>query len=140
MKKQMTRPQKRKPASRSAAQNLTLLLAGSFGAGAAAAFLLLCVFALAMLRMPVPAALVKPFACVAAAAGSAASGLVLARGLGRQKMACGLACGVFYSLCLLTATVLTGRTLDWSTAGMTVPLSLLLGGLMGGAAAALRSA
>ncbi len=140
MKKQMTKRQKRKPAGRSAAQSMALVLAGSFAAGAGTAFLLLCVFALVMLRMPVPPTLVKPFACVAAAAGAVASGLVLAKGLGRQKMLCGLACGVFYSLCLLASTLLAGRTLDCSPAGITVLLALLLGGLMGGAAAALRNA
>lgn len=140
MKKPVMRSQKKKPAGRSQTPRLPLLLLGSFAAGAGVLVLLLGIFAMALLRLPVPLTLVKPFACVAAAAGAAASGLTLAKGLGRQKMLCGLACGLFYSLCLLGGTLLAGQAPDWSAAAFTVPAALLLGGVMGGAAAALRTA
>lgn len=135
----MNKQKRVRPGGSGKALRLPWILLGSLAAGMAAGLLLLCLFAAALAKFPVPLTLVKPFACVAAAAGAMVSGLLLANGLGRQKMLCGLGCGIFYSVCLVAATVLTGYSVDLTGASATVLLALLLGGLMGGAAAALRT-
>ncbi|MGN0983612.1 MAG: TIGR04086 family membrane protein [Gemmiger sp.] len=135
----MNKQKRVRPGGSGAAPRLPWVLLGSLAAGMTTGLLMLCLFAAMLVRFPVPLTLVKPFACVAAAAGAMVSGLLLANGLGRQKLLCGLGYGLFYSVCLAAAAVLRGYSVDLTGAGATVLLALVLGGLMGGAAAALRT-
>ena len=50
----------------------------------------------------------------------------------------GLGCGTFYTVCLMAATLAASGELDWQGANAMLPMALLLGGLLGGALAALR--
>ena len=57
----------------------------------------------------------------------------------KQKLLlCGLGCGAFYAVCLMAATLAASGELDWQGANAMLPMALLLGGLLGGALAALR--
>lgn len=118
---------------------MPLLLCGSFAGGVLTALLLLCVFAAILANTAVPLSIVKPFACAAAGIGAAVSGLILAAGIGKMKLLCGLLCGGFYLLCLILATVANGHALALDGLNVTMLSVLLLGGTLGGAAAALRS-
>lgn len=133
------RKSNRKPAGRSRGQTAIYWhFIVSFGCGMGLCCLLMAVFALVLAKTPVPLQFVRPMVCVAAAAGAALSGWVLARGFGVQCLLCGLGCGVFYLICLAGATVLSTGALPWQGANAMLPVALLLGGLFGGAAAAMQ--
>ena len=117
-----------------------LMLALSFGAGTAAASLLLCLFATLLWKFPVPLTFVQPMACAAAGVGAMVSGLVLAQSTERQRLLCGLGCGAFYAACLLAASALCGGEIVSDASGAMVPAALVLGGLLGGALSAVRGA
>lgn len=63
---------------------------------------------------------------------------VLAGRLKQKLLLCGLGCGAFYTVCLMAATLAASGELDWQGANAMLPMALLLGGLLGGALAALR--
>ena len=113
-----------------------LLLA--FGCGVGVCMLLLALAALLLTRTNLPLSAVRPMACMAASIGVAVSGFVLARRLKEKLLLCGLGCGAFYTVCLLAATLLAGGMPDWQGGNAMLPLALMLGGLLGGAAAALQ--
>ena len=94
--------------------------------------------ALLLTHTPLPLHLVRPMACLAAAAGAALSGALLAGKIGRQRLICGLVCGAFYSLCLLAAAVLAHGVPSWTHSDTMLPLALLLGGTLGGALSAVK--
>lgn len=115
---------------------VALLLA--FGCGVGVCMLLLALAALLLTRTNLPLSAVRPMACMAASIGVAVSGFVLARRLKEKLLLCGLGCGAFYAVCLLAATLLAGGMPDWQGGNAMLPLALMLGGLLGGAAAALQ--
>ena len=77
-------------------------------------------------------------ACLAASAGAAVSGFLLAGKIGRQRFVCGLICGAFYALCLLAAAFLVHGVPSWTRSDAMLPLALLLGGPLGGALSAIK--
>lgn len=111
----------------------------SFGCGSGAAMLLLAAFAFALERFSLPLAAVQPMAVAAVWVGAAVSGWVLGSRLGRLRLLCGVACGVFYCLCLAAAGLVLAGTVDYRTVNLAVPIALLLGGLAGGTLSALRT-
>lgn len=112
-----------------------LLLA--FGCGVGACILLLALAALLLTHTGLPLTAVRPMACLAAAIGAVVSARVLAGRLKQKLLLCGLGCGAFYTICLLAATLLANGEIDWRGNAM-LSLALLLGGVLGGAASALR--
>lgn len=111
----------------------------SFAAGVGLCAALLALFALLLANTPLPLTMVRPLACLAAAAGAALSGGLLARQIGRRMMLCGLGCGAFYAVCQIAASFLWSGELPLTGSEAMLPLALLLGGLAGGSAAALRA-
>ena len=114
------------------------ILVQVFAAGVGLCLLLLALAAVLVTHTPLPLHLVRPMACLAAAAGAALSGALLAGKIGRQRLICGLACGAFYSLCLLAAAVLAHGMPNWTRSDTMLPLALLLGGTLGGALSAVK--
>lgn len=112
----------------------------AFGCGMGLAVLLMVLFAFLFERLPLPVTLVRPLALMAAWCGAALSGYVLSAGVGRQRLLCGLACGVFYCLCLLGASFLCAGTVSLQGANLALPAALLLGGVAGSTVSALRAA
>ena len=74
--------------------------------------------------------------CMAAAAGAAVSAAVLAHQCREKLLLCGLGCGVFYTVCLLGASLLAGGEVNWQGSNVMLPIALLLGGLLGSAVTA----
>ena len=101
---------------------------------------LLALFALLLANTPLPLALVRPLACLAASAGAACSGYVLARQTGSRMLLCGLACGAFYAACQLAAVLLRNGGMADPGSDVMLPIALVLSGVLGGSAAALRAA
>lgn len=119
--------------------NWVTAILGAFGCGTGAAILLLAVFAFLSERMSLPVTAVRPLALAAAWCGSAVSGYVLAKGLGKQRLLCGLCSGLFYCLCLLAASFMAAGEVFLEGSNMALPIALLLGGLIGGVVSALRA-
>ena len=107
-------------------------------AGAGVCAVLLALAALLLTYTPLPLHLVQPMACLAAAAGAAVSGALLAGKVKRQRLLCGAGCGLFYALCLLAASIAAHGLPAWSRSDTMLPLALLLGGALGGAVSALQ--
>ncbi|WP_455501268.1 TIGR04086 family membrane protein [Gemmiger sp.] len=114
-----------------------LLLA--FGCGVGACILLMALGAFLLTHTNLPLSAVRPIACLAAALGAALSASVLARRLKEKLLLCGLGCGVFYTACLLAASLLANGGLDLQGSNTMLPAALLMGGLLGGAVSALRA-
>ena len=114
------------------------MLVQVFAAGVGLCLLLLALSALLLTHTPLPLHLVRPMACLAAAAGAALSGFLLAGKIGRQRLVCGLVCGAFYALCLLAAAFLVHGVPSWTRSDAMLPLALLLGGTLGGALSAIK--
>ena len=132
-------PKRPKPQKRPGGQAAPAwILVQVFAAGVGLCLLLLALAALLLTHTPLPLHLVRPMACLAAAAGAALSGVLLAGKIGRQRLICGLACGAFYSLCLLAAAVLAHGMPNWTRSDTMLPLALLLGGTLGGALSAVK--
>lgn len=110
----------------------------AFAGGVGLCLVLLAIFALVLAHTSVPLTLVRPLACLAAAAGAAVSGLMLARKMGKRLLLCGLGCGTFYSLCQMAAATVFHGVPPLQGSDMMLPLALLLSGTLGGALAALR--
>lgn len=120
-------------------QNVWLrTIVASFLGGIGFCLLWLILFALLLSRTAVPLTLVRPFACAAAAMGTAVSGYLLAKGINRQYLLCGLACGFFYAICQLLATFLANGFLLPQSSDLMLSVALLLGGILGASLAALR--
>lgn len=111
----------------------------AFVGGVGLCLLLLALLALLLANTSLPLTLVRPLACIAAAAGSAFSGFLLARKLARKYLLCGLGAGVFYALCQIIATFTSCGAFLRQGSDLMLPVALLLGGLLGGALAALRA-
>lgn len=114
------------------------MLVQVFAAGGGLCLLLLALAAFLLTHTPLPLHLVRPMACLAASAGAAVSGFLLAGKIGRQRFVCGLICGAFYALCLLAAAFLVHGVPSWTRSDAMLPLALLLGGTLGGAFSAIR--
>ena len=114
------------------------MLVQVFAAGVGLCLLLLVLAALLLTHTPLPLHLVRPMACLAAAAGAALSGYLLAGKIGRQRLIGGLVCGAFYRLCLLAAAFLVHGVPTWTRSDAMLPLALLLGGALGGALSAIK--
>ena len=78
-------------------------------------------------------------ACLIAGIGAAVSGAVLAVGIGRQRLLCGLGCGAFYAACLAAASAVSGE-LALTDANIALLCVLAFSGMFGGVLTALRSA
>ena len=119
-------------------QNLVWVVVRAFLGGFAATLILLMIGAAAFARFPIPGDLVRPVACTIAGVGAAFSGMLLAKGIGRQRLLCGLASGVFYSLCIAGASALKGG-FAFEQRAIALICMLLLTGMLGGTLTALRS-
>lgn len=125
--------------SRPRGQNAPVwMLVQVFAAGVGLCLLLLALAAFLLTHTPLPLHLVQPMACLAASAGAAVSGFLLAGKIGRQRFVCGLICGAFYALCLLAAAFLVHGVPSWTRSDAMLPLALLLGGTLGGALSAIK--
>ena len=118
-------------------QNLVWVVVRSFLGGFGATLILLMIGAAAFARFPIPGDLVRPVACTIAGVGAALSGMLLAKGIGRQRLLCGLASGAFYSLCIAGASALKGRFV-FEQRAIALICMLLLTGMLGGTLTALR--
>lgn len=114
------------------------MLVQVFAAGVGLCLLLLALAAFLLTHTPLPLHLVRPMACLAASAGAAVSGFLLAGKIERQRFVCGLICGAFYALCLLAAAFLVHGVPSWTRSDVMLPLALLLGGTLGGALSAIK--
>lgn len=114
------------------------MLVQVFAAGVGLCLLLLALAAFLLTHTPLPLHLVQPMACLAASAGAAVSGFLLAGKIGRQRFVCGLICGAFYALCLLAAAFFVHGVPSWTRSDAMLPLALLLGGTLGGALSAIK--
>ena len=96
----------------------------------------LALFAALLANTPLPLTLVRPLACAAASAGAALSGFLLARKLKKQMLLCGLGSGAFWAACQSVAAIaMSGQDL-LQGGNLMLPIALLLGGILGGALAA----
>lgn len=111
----------------------------SFVCGTALCVLLLCIFSVLLANTPLPLTLVRPFSCIAAAAGVALSGFLFSKKIGRQFLLCGLFCGLFYAVCQLMAAFILQGTDFWRNGALLLTAVLLMSGLFGGAFAAARA-
>lgn len=111
----------------------------SFVCGTALCVMLLCVFSVLLANTPLPLTLVRPFSCVAVAAGVALSGVLFSKQIGRQFLLCGLFCGLFYAVCQLIAAFILQGTDFWRNGSLLLTAVLLMSGLFGGAFAAARA-
>ncbi len=118
-------------------RNLVWVVVRAFLGGFAATLILLMIGAAAFARLPIPGDLVRPVACTIAGVGAAFSGMLLAKGIGRQRLLCGLASGVFYSLCIAGASALKGE-FAFEQRAIALVCMLLLTGMLGGTLTALR--
>lgn len=118
-------------------RNLVWVVVRAFLGGFAATLILLMIGAAAFARLPIPGDLVRPVACTIAGVGAAFSGMLLAKGIGRQRLLCGLASGVFYSLCIAGASALKGE-FAFEQRAIALICMLLLTGMLGGTLTALR--
>ena len=114
------------------------MLVQVFAAGVGLCLLLLALAAFLLTHTPLPLHLVRPMTCLAASAGAAVSGFLLAGKIGRQRFVCGLICGAFYALCLLAAAFFIHGVPSWTRSDAMLPLALLLGGTLGGALSAIK--
>ncbi len=136
-----------KPAARPRKRGAHKALVPPWAAAILAAFLggmftlaaLMAAFAFVSERFSLTVAAVRPLALAAAWCASAVSGYILAGRLGQQRLLCGLLCGLFYSACLLLASFLAAGSIDLQGANLALPISLLLGGLVGGLVSAMRA-
>lgn len=129
----------RKPPRAARRKATAAMLLAAFGCGVGSCMLLLAVCAFLLAHTALPLGLVRPMACMAAAAGAAVSAAVLAHQCGEKLLLCGLGCGVFYTVCLLGASLLAGGEVNWQGSNVMLPIALLLGGLLGSAVTALRT-
>lgn len=111
----------------------------AFAAGVGLCLLLLAFFAALLAHTALPLTLVRPFACCAAAAGAAVSGVILSAGIGRQLLLCGVGCGLFYAGCQLAASFALYQSGGLEQMSVMLPVVLFFSGTAGGALAALRS-
>ena len=118
-------------------RNLVWVVVRAFLGGFAATLILLMIGAAAFARLPIPGDLVRPVACTIAGVGAAFSGMLLAKGIGRQRLLCGLASGVFYSLCIAGASALKGE-FAFEQRAIALVCMLLLTGMLGGTLTTLR--
>ena len=118
---------------------MAAVLLAAFGCGVGSCMLLLAACAFLLTHTALPLGLVRPMACMAAAAGAAVSAAVLAHQCREKLLLCGLGCGVFYTACLLGASLLAGGEVNWQGSNVMLPIALLLGGLLGSAVTALRT-
>ena len=98
----------RKPPRAARRKTTAAVLLAAFGCGVGSCMLLLAACAFLLTHTALPLGLVRPMACMAAAAGAAVSAAVLAHQCGEKLLLCGLGCGVFYTACLLGASLLAG--------------------------------
>lgn len=129
----------RKPPRAARRKTTAAVLLAAFGCGVGSCMLLLAACAFLLTHTALPLGLVRPMACMAAAAGAAVSAAVLAHQCREKLLLCGLGCGVFYTACLLGASLLAGGEVNWQGSNVMLPIALLLGGLLGSAVTALRT-
>lgn len=111
----------------------------AFVGGVIAGLLALAISAWLFANTSLSLGLVRPFACGAAALGAVVSGWLLAKWVGRQFLLCGIGFGCFYSVCQWIASIAMNGSNVWRQENLMMPIALILGGLLGGALAALRA-
>lgn len=131
-------PVRRKGGAASQNTRWLLRILRSFLLGIGCCLLLLCGIAWLFERTTLPLTLVRPAACFAAAIGVYISGMDLARACANYKLLIGLACGVFYCLCLFLAALMAGGLPIPDSGNLSLAAAVLLSGTAGGATAALR--
>lgn len=132
----MNRSGSRSAAAASASETITKAALLAFFGGVILCTALLALFAALLANTPLPLTLVRPLACAAASAGAALSGFLLARKLKKQMLLCGLGSGVFWAACQSVAAIaMNGQDL-LQGGNLMLPIALLLGGILGGALAA----
>lgn len=119
-------------------QRIVLVLIRGILGGTAVALVLFAAGALAFSRLPLSGALVRPAASLISGAGAMVSGILLARGFGRQRLLCGLGSGAFYSLCIAGASALQGG-FQMGQQEIALICMLLLAGMLGGTLTAVRA-
>lgn len=141
MKKKNRSPGMNRSGSRGAAtvivgETITKAALLAFFGGVILCAALLALFAALLANTPLPLTLVRPLACAAASAGAALSGFLLAQKLKKQMLLCGLGSGVFWAACQSVAAIaMNGQDL-LQGGNLMLPIALLLGGILGGALAA----
>lgn len=141
MKKKIRSPGMNRPKSRSVAtvsfgETVAQAALIAFVGGAVLCTMLLALFAALLANTPLPLTSVRPLACGAAAAGAAFSGFLLAKKMGKQLLLCGLGCGAFWAVCQTVAAVALNEQNLFQGGNLMLPVALLLGGVLGGALAA----
>ena len=118
----------RKPPRAARRKTTAAVLLAAFGCGVGSCMLLLAACAFLLTHTALPLGL-----------GAAVSAAVLAHQCREKLLLCGLGCGVFYTACLLGASLLAGGEVNWQGSNVMLPIALLLGGLLGSAVTALRT-
>lgn len=135
----MSRPRTRSVAAAGPGEAITRAVLIAFAGGVILCAILLALFAVLLANTPLPLTLVRPLACTAASAGAAFSGFLLAQKMGRQMLLCGLGCGAFWAICQAIAAVALNRQNLLQGGNLMLPVALFLGGVLGGALAAVRA-
>lgn len=133
------RPKKHKSNARNPGTVLACAAMQSFVCGTLLCVLLLCGFAFLLANTPLPLSLVRPFSCLAAAAGVALSSLFFSKKIGQRYLLCGGLCGLFCAACQLTASFVMQGPAFWQNGSLLMAAVLMMSGLFGGAFAAARS-
>ena len=110
----------------------------SFLAGVGSATLALCLLSMIFANTGLPLNWIGPAACGAAALGAFVSGLVLSCGITRFRLLSGAACGIFYCLCAVAASLLAVRVPSADETNLSLLAVLLFGAIAGSAAGALH--
>lgn len=128
----------RRPRGSAAQTKLFFPILRSFLAGVGSAMLVLCLLAVMFANTGLPLNWIGPAACGAAALGSFVSGLVLSCSVMRFRLLAGAACGAFYCLCSLVASLIASRMPAATETNLSLLAVLMLGAVAGSAAGALR--
>lgn len=129
---------RRRSNGHSARMKLGIIILQSFFAGVASATAALCLLSIVFANTGLPLTWIGPAACGAAALGTFVSGLVLSCGVTRFRLLSGVACGVFYCVCAVAASLLAARVPSADEKNLSLLAVLMFGAVAGGAAGALR--
>lgn len=131
---------RRRPKSaKSRNPDLLFAILRSFFAGAGTGMGVLCLMAVVFSKTNFPLNWIGPAACGAAAVGAFVSGMVLSHSVNRFKLLMGMACGAFYCLCSMGASLLNSRMPSVDETNISLLAVLMLGAVAGSAAGALRT-
>lgn len=129
---------RRRPRSGSTNPKLFFAVLRSFLAGVGSAALALCLLSVVFANTGLPLTWIGPAACGAAALGSFVSGVVLSCSVMRFRLLAGAACGAFYCLCSVAASLMASRMPAANETNLSLLAVLMFGAVAGSAAGALR--